>query len=265
MNFETLDLVKELDQRRNFAINITSRRNTGKSVLVKDLCFQIKDWFQQVYIVSMTASFQKDLYNFTDPENTIETFDEEKIKLIWDSQELEITKQKNAKTKEEDMPRILFIFDDIISDPKVRKSAILKKLYVMGRHIKISLILLTQTFTGIPPLMRTNTDVSIAFHLNSYDDRDAFSRAYLSTGTNKEGRLIFDTITKTKFQCIIVLNFLISQNPQDYIRTYISNTDIPKFKMGKTDISKKTIIRVPTKIQKELEYEFPRVEKNIKV
>jgi hypothetical protein len=212
-------------------MTITSRRNTGKSVLLKDLCSHIKDWFQEVYVFSLTAQLQPDLFDFVKKENVIDAFDEDRIQQIWDAQSNHVLKLQQLKVEHDKIPKVLLLFDDLIADPRVRKSDVLNRLFIAGRHAHFAQIFITQTFTGVPPVIRTNVDVAIAFHLNSYDDRDAFSRQYLSTKNNKLGLNIFDKITKVPYQAIIVLNYRISQEPTDYIRTYIAKLKVPKFKM----------------------------------
>jgi hypothetical protein len=230
-NFQVFDIVKALNDRRNFAMTITSKRNTGKSVLLKDLCYQIKNWYQEVFVFSLTAHLQPDLFDFVKKENVINAFDEERIKQIWDTQENLVMKLKKMKVKPEEIPKVLLLFDDLIADPNVRKSDILNRLFIAGRHVHFAQIFITQTFKGVPPTIRTNVDIACAFYLNSYDDRDEFSGQYLSTKNKKLGMNIFDRITKEPYQAIVVLNFNISPSPEDYITTYIAKLKVPKFKM----------------------------------
>jgi hypothetical protein len=211
--FQIFDIIKSLNDKKNFAMTITSKRRTGKSVLLKDLCHKIKNWYQDVFVFSLTAHLQPDLFDFVKKENVINAFNEDRIKQIWDTQEKLVMKLKKLEISEDKIPKVLLLFDDLIADPRVRKSDILNRLFIAGRHVHFAQIFITQTFCGVPPTIRTNVDVAVAFHLNSYDDRDAFSRQYLSTKNNKLGHNIFDKISKEQFQAIIVLNFVISQEP----------------------------------------------------
>ncbi len=239
LNFETFDIVKELEKRKNFCITMTAKRNSGKSVLLKDLCHKIKKWYSQVYVFSLTAALQPDLFDFVKKENIINGFSEEKLEALWKSQDAEVTRLKKMKKDPDDIPKILIIFDDIIASPLVRNSKMLKNIFVAGRHLHFASFFLTQGFKAIPPILRVNTDVALCFHLNSYDDRDAFSKQYLSTKNNKIGMLIFDKITKTEYQALIVLNFKVGIDPQQYIRTYTASLNVPKFSMGNSSIGKK--------------------------
>lgn len=232
-NFKTFDPVKQLKEVKNFFITITSKRRTGKSTLMKDFLYKIKDFYQTCYVFSLTADLQPDLFNFVHKDNVFKGLDEGVLNEIWANQKAKIEKLRKMKVKDENMPYILLIFDDIIGDPKIKKSGIMNTLAIAARHCMIACIVITQTFKGIPPTLRTNVDLAIAFFLNSYDDRDEFARGYLSTRNNKTGMKIFEEITKDPYKAIVIANFINSKNPEDYIFTYVAKLKVPDFKIVK--------------------------------
>lgn len=235
LNFETFDIRKELDDKRNFAMTITSKRRTGKSVLLKHLCSQIKDWYQTVYVFSMSAHLQPDLFDFVPKDHIIEGFNEEKLKQIWTSQEQLVTKIKEVKGGGGDIPKVLIIFDDIIGDPKLRNSQTLNNYFILGRHLHFAQIILTQTMSGkwgVPGVIRQNVDVAVAFFLDSERCREQFCGQYLSAKNKKIGDLIFEKVTRdVPYQAIIVLNCVVERDPMKVIKTFVANPKIGKFKM----------------------------------
>ncbi len=234
-NFGTLDIAEDLKEFKSFNCVITSKTNSGKSVLLNDLCYQIKDWYQHVFVFSLTAYLQKDMFNYIKKENIHLGFNEEKLNEIWNSQE-ELKKKLNmTKIDPDKIPRVLILYDDLISDPKVRNSPILKRMFVAGRHANISQIFLTQSFTAIPPVLRKNVAIAIAFYLDNYMDREAFAKSYLSTKNVKLGIMVFDRVTKEPYTAICILNCKVTQNPEDYIKMYKAKLKVPKFKMGNTE------------------------------
>ena len=57
-------------------------------------------------------------------------------------------------------PKILIIFDDIISNQRFMNSNVFKKCFVQGRHISASVIVNTQKYHAVPRTMRLNcTDI----------------------------------------------------------------------------------------------------------
>jgi hypothetical protein len=232
LTFNKFDARKVLNETRNFSMVITAKRRSGKSVFMKDICSQIKSWYNHVFVFSMTAEAQPDLFDYVPKDNVINSFDEAKLLKIWESQVREITRLMKTKTDPKKYPKILIIFDDIISDPKVRKSEMLKKLFVMGRHYHFAFIFISQGFKEIPPIMRKNVDVAVAFYLESIDDREDFVDAYLTTRNKQTGIQIFDRITEEPYQSIVILNMGTIKDPEQYVNTYIATLKVPKFKMG---------------------------------
>ena len=232
LTFKEFNPLDELKDIRNFSMTITSKRRTGKSVFMKDICSKIKGWYAETYVFSLTSEYQHDLFDYIKDENVVNSFDQDRLEQLWTQQKTKIMKMEKAGIEKKDMPHVLILFDDLISDPKVRNSSILNRFYSAGRHLCFACIFITQYFTSIPPVLRTNVDIAVAFYIESYDSRDAFSRQYLSTKNNKLGIMIFDQITKEPYQALVVCSSKIDQNPSSYIRTYTASLKLPKFMMG---------------------------------
>jgi len=242
-NFGTLDIANDLKKYKSFNCIVTSKTNSGKSVLLNDLVYQIKDWFVSIYVFSLTSYLQPDLFEYCPESNVIDHFDENKLEEIWNRQEMMLQKLLSENKSKDKCPRILILYDDLISDPKVKNSPMLKKLFVAGRHCNISQFFLTQSFSSVSPVLRKNCALAIAFYLDSYIDREAYAKSYLSTKNVKLGIMIFDRITKEPYTAICVLNCLVDSNPENYIKTYKASLDVPKFTIGKpvVDIKNKSI------------------------
>jgi len=223
---------KDYKDTKNLLITITSKRRTGKSVLLKNLCYTARNWYKRVYVFSMTAHLQPDLFDFLDPEDITHGFDEEKLNGLWSVQE-----KAFKDLGKEKLPHTLVILDDVISDPNFKKSQMMLKLAVMGRHLNFCVVILSQNFTSIPPAVRNNVDIAIAFYLDSYVNREQFSKSYISTKNTKVGMLLFEKITRVPYQAIIVQNNIISSNPEEYIKSFISDLNVPSFKMGSRKVN----------------------------
>ncbi len=185
--FKVFDPINDLKDTKNFAMTITSARRTGKSVFMKDVCHKLKDWYVETFVFSLTSQYQHDLFDYVNPDNVINSFDEVALTHIWNQQEGKIQKLEKAGVEKKDMPHVLILMDDLISDVRVKKSAILNKFYTAGRHICFAIIFITQYFKSIPPVLRTNVDAAVAFYIENYESRDAFAKQYLSTRNNQTG------------------------------------------------------------------------------
>ena len=242
LNFEEFDIRKELDDKCNFFMTITAKRRSGKSVLLKNLCYQIKDWYASCYVFSMSAGLQPDLFDFVAKENIYDGFQEEKLLEIWNAQKAMVMSLKKTKTKDKDIPKVLILFDDIIGSEKVRHSSVLNNFAILGRHLHFAVIILSQEMGGkygIPKVIRSNVDVAIAFYLDSEVCRDLFCTQYLSAQNKKIGLVIFDKITRGKpYQSIIVLNCKVNSNITEVVKTFIAKEKVPKFKLGELSLEK---------------------------
>lgn len=232
-NFKTFNPVEHLKKCKNFSMTITSKRRTGKSVFVKDIASKIKGWYNTCYVFSMTSDLQPHIYDYCPEENIYNGFNEAVLNEIWNNQERKVSEMRKKGIKDENIPHILIIFDDLISDPNIKKSEILKRFYVAGRHILLAQVFISQNFTSIPPIMRNNVDVSVSFYLDSEDNRLSYTKQYLSCKNTRIGLMIFNNVTKQPYQAIVCLNYITSQNPEDTIYTYVAKLNISKFTIGK--------------------------------
>jgi len=231
--FAEFDLIKDMDKCRNFSMCVCSKRRTGKSVLVKDICQRIHKWYHKAFVFSGTARLQPDLFSFVPKENIFDGFDEVKMQQIWDNQEKLVLDMRRSNTPEDDIPLILLIFDDIIDRPEVRRSQIFNRMAISARHIKMAFIVISQTFTGINPVLRTNLDYAISFYLDSCDNIASYAKSYLSTKNARLGQMILENVTKKEYQAIVCMNNITSSNPEETVRTFTARLKVPKFNIDK--------------------------------
>ena len=231
---------KSMKDRQNFAALIVAKRNSGKSVFLKDLMSKIHSWYDDIYVFSLTASMQPDLFNWVDESNVINHFDQQRLLEIWEEQEALVKAHRSDPLlKKKKIPKIMIIFDDIISDPKVRQSPILNRYLVCGRHNSCSVIILTQSLSGkfaIPMIIRQNVDLMISFWLNAEYDRKQLISQYLSTRSIKEGEELYASITQESFVACVIENYKTTKNYSDYVKKYKAELKVKDFS-HKTDIN----------------------------
>ena len=95
------------------------------------------------------------------------------LKKIIDTQHKVIDFQK--KNKQKDLFSILLVVDDFSDDPRfVRYSNILHGLFTRGRHNAISVILSTQKYNVLAPIIRLNSSALFIFRLKNMNEVNAF-------------------------------------------------------------------------------------------
>ena len=209
---------------RDGVMSIVAQTGAGKSCLIIDLLSKIHTSFEHIIMFSKTAKLQR-CYDFLDRELIYDRFDEEFLTALWNDR---VNKQLLGLEQE----RTLIIFDDILCDPKIRSSHILKDLFCGSRHLAISMWCLSHNYTVLSPIQRQNTCWFVAFDLDSYKEKQNLVGQYLSAQNQKVGEILFKRITKEKkYQCIIIEAHKSGAPVEDKVRKYISNPKPPKFKI----------------------------------
>lgn len=208
-NFDT-------DVPENFCILISSRRGSGKTNLIQWFSYNIRNRFKHAYLVSPTAHIQvtdigEPVYNFIPEVNRMKYWDEDIMKGL-------IDKQKKLKEEWCSLPKserkgkehpILIILDDILSDPNVISSPLIKEMTVNGRQFWMNFVISVQTVSaraGFPSYVRQNTDLFISFTVFDEFNRQTIVEQYLSTISKKSGLAILNSITALEEYMAIAIN-----------------------------------------------------------
>jgi hypothetical protein len=141
---------------------IIGRSGSGKTQAMINMLTNdnlLADYFDIVYLFT-DAKPDKELIKDLklEKQNIITDFDEEKVKTIMDRAENTI--QKNGF---KNSPKIMMLFDDILSNQKFLKSKTLTRLATANRHFNISYIFCSQYYKKLPPVVRTNARYYMIF------------------------------------------------------------------------------------------------------
>lgn len=143
-------------------ILIIGRSGSGKTQAMVNMMTNkniLGDYFDLVYLFTDTNPDQELIADLKlKKKNIIVDFDEEKVKSI-------MTKAENTIEQDgfKNAPKIMFLFDDILSNQKFLKSKTLTKLATANRHYNISYIFCSQYYKKLPPVIRTNARYYIIF------------------------------------------------------------------------------------------------------
>lgn len=147
-----LNIDKRLPQP-NFRMLCVAPSYTGKSNLILNLLI---DHYADMKIYIFSKSFKNDsIWDNVDidDEFVFDSISEEIVEPIF--QEQEKLKQK-FKNNLEQLPKLLFVIDDLINDIKDSKTDIISKIFFRGRHLVLSTIMTSQSYNAIPKMIRTN-------------------------------------------------------------------------------------------------------------
>ena len=149
--------------RHPFRMLNSGSSGSGKSMLVLNLLQRknfMKDFFDEIFLFSPTARGDQiqQLLDLSE-DNICDELNDSGI------EQLDYVFEKQNELVEEmgylNSPKVLIIFDDVISSPRFMNSNTFKRCFIQGRHINLSVIINTQKYHAIPRTMRLNcTDVA---------------------------------------------------------------------------------------------------------
>jgi hypothetical protein len=154
----------------DFTIVNWGKRRSGKSLWTKAFMRACRFRFKDVVV--FTGSYYD--YEYVDlvPENQIiDGLDNTKLKALIKMQEDDVARIQKTGINDDNIS-LLIILDDVLGEG-LRYRADLERLFFNGRHLKVSLVINLQDTKGIPPMMRSNTDIAISYVMRSQRDKEA--------------------------------------------------------------------------------------------
>lgn len=188
------------------AICVASKRNTGKTVMVSALIQALikQRKVDMVLVMSQTAHVNDD-YGFL-PARLRQAFSEDTIKKLMD---------KQAKAKKGQRDQVLLVLDDVLSDKDAERSRFIKKLYTLGRHYDINVVLISQTSNvALTPAIKQNSDYILYSRLNRYQLSSLWESI---TNIDKRDFIAFSEANNKNYVFLAVDNTSQSNNPADFL------------------------------------------------
>ena len=210
------------------------KRNTGKSFLVKDLLYHVKD-IPTGAIISGTEEANPFYSNILPSTFIYDEFSEDIVYRL-------LKRQKKIKQKLESEiknnsysninPHTFLILDDLMdSASEWIKSKFIKTCFMNGRHYNMLFILTMQFSLGLPPALRGNTDYIFILREPIISNRKRLYEHYAGALPSFE---IFCSVMDqctTDHQCLVIKNCCSSNKLEDQIFWYVGEDHGP-FKIG---------------------------------
>ena len=158
-----------------FTWAICGGRGAGKSTLLLNLLeTKFKGYFDKIWLISPTASrdnkFKKLLKEIKGQHKLAP--DDGTLKMILDDCRDEID---DAKEEKQSPPNFLIILDDCLHLlPKSQQQSAVNELMTCHRHVRCTVILLSQKYNKLNPLIRSNLDCISMFRTNNQSEKNCF-------------------------------------------------------------------------------------------
>lgn len=200
-----------------FSMGIIAKRRSGKSTLIKSLCYHYwRKQFPMVYTFSQTI-FNGFYQDFIPEGYLFEGYDESKINEIIARQQSLVTLMAKFPPSERENIQCLIILDDI---DMVKYSNSLQRLLLQGRHLQISLVIAIQDATLISRVMRDNLDICISFKQPNKVSRERLVYSFMCSTSYSIGEEALMLATSPNFQTLVIDNTSSSYDLQDFCFVY---------------------------------------------
>ena len=204
---ETMDVSAFAEGIRTpFSMAVASKRNTGKTLLISALIREMlaRQQVKQVLVMSQTVHVNRDYWFL--PERMRQPFSEDVIKKLMDRQ---------AAIKKEERDQILLVLDDVLSDKEAEKSRFIKRLFTLGRHYDINVVLISQTSNvALSPGIKQNADYIVYSRLNRYQLASLWESI---TNMDKRDFIAYSEANNKNYTFLVVDNTSQSNNPADFL------------------------------------------------
>jgi len=218
---------------KNSVVVFIGKRNTGKSFLVRDVLFYLRD-LPIGTVISGTEGANA-FYSKIVPELFIhEEYSPEIIANALKRQKLIVSKMK----QEEGMygssnidPFAFIILDDCLYDSSWTKDTNVRSLFMNGRHFKILFLITMQFALGIPPNLRGNIDYVFILRENYISNRKRIYDHYAGMFPTFEIFCqVMDQCTEN-YECLVIDNTSKSNKIEDQVYWYKAEAH-PDFTIG---------------------------------
>jgi hypothetical protein len=186
---------------------ILASKGSGKSTLIANFLTNPELYlkkYARVFIFSPTFKGDPSYAGITLPESQIfNTVEDPDIQGIVDMK----------MSPEYENENFLIVFDDIVSDRNIKKSAILKELILNSRHYGevdeegiqhgFTLVFSTQHLTSIPPYVRQNMNIVITFKTNNNGALKILWSEFGASFNYKQFIKIFNFATSEKYHFLM--------------------------------------------------------------
>lgn len=192
------------------------KRGAGKTTVVKDLLYHNRDLPAGCVISGSEEA--NGFYNEIMPSILIKhEFKSEHIKNLVQRQKNIIDKNKAGDKAD---PRAFLILDDCLYDGGWAKDKEVRRVFLNGRHYKITFLATMQYPLGIPPILRTNVDYVFILRDNIRANQERIYKSYAGVFPSfNVFQQVMEKLT-TNYGCLVIDNTTMSTNLTDSIFWY---------------------------------------------
>lgn len=217
--------LKKFDMRTlkdDSVVVFIGRRNTGKSVLVKDImCHNQK--LPVGIVISGTERANHHYEHFVPSMFIYDEYEPQIVKKFLERQEKICHQKFQEKQKYGGSvidPRAFLILDDCLFDASWTQDKSIRYIFMNGRHLKIFFLITMQYPLGVPPALRTNIDFVFILRENYVANRRRLYENFAGIfPTFDVFCQVLDQLTEN-YECMVINNKVQSNKLEDIVFWY---------------------------------------------
>ena len=201
------------------------RRNTGKSVLLRDCMHRMRESVELLVAMTPTAQQAEAFRKLTPTRLVHSQLDLKVIENLLKTQRNILAQGKRARS-------VLLVLDDYSFDARAFRSTVIGDLARNGRHAKITVFLTCQYACDIPPSIRSQVDVLFAMRDPSVQNRKRLWAAYFGVlDPVQKFTAVFHEAT-ANYGALVLLNTQPSSDASDCVFWYRATLELPSFRVS---------------------------------
>jgi hypothetical protein len=206
------------DNSKGPVIVLIGRRDTGKSILIKDIMYHHRSI--PIGTVISGTEVSNDFFSKMVPKIFIHNeYNSGIIENVLKRQKMVLKLNKSNLHNKQDA-RTFTILDDCLYDDKWSRDKLMRLIFMNGRHWKIMLIISMQYPLGVPPVLRTNIDFVFILREPVRKNREKLYDNYAGMFPNFETFNQFMDKCTENYECLVIDNNVKSNKLEDQVYWY---------------------------------------------
>lgn len=206
-------------------ILVVGKRGSGKSVLLEDLLYNLRDRFDYCMAMCPTLESANMLRSCMPDCCVYNRFSQAKLDLF-----VQTAREVTTKKKERSF---LLVLDDVFYDKSVCRSQAMRYLFLNGRHAHCHVICLVQYMIDLPPDLRSNVDYVFSMRESVLANRIKLYKMFFGVfGSFEDFAAVFERCTQN-YECIALDNTLPSSTAAECIFWYKAQLGLPDFRLAR--------------------------------
>ena len=219
------------------------KRRTGKSWAFRYIMHTLRKEFPAGIAISQTDEMNHFWRQYMPAKFIFDRYDPAIIEAVFARQKAILNDERYTEEEREKKARFFILLDDVISDPKLFNDPCLKKLFVMGRHFKLFILITTQYAKAISPTLRSNADYVFILHNKQELQRESLWRDFADFLTREAFYMIMDEYTEDN-EILVVDTSEPTAKPWEVLK-WFKAVDPGEFKLGSREYWETNYSRVP--------------------